>query len=382
LTLSLARSAYTGGDPRELLTHELAGEQTLRVHLLDQVLVAAYPDQGERDHATYWLGWLAHNMNTQPSGPTRDLSWWQIPGWITRWQVGLAGGLLGWLVGSLVGGLLGGIVFEFEEGFEYSPTGGLVFTLVVGLGGGLVIGLVTGLVSGLGVRGIAPRSMTIRRPTRRDLRRGRWVGLRVGLGIGLLVGLMVGLTEGLMSGPDPDELKYWLVFGLKYGLGFGLVFALVAWLVDVWRIPLAATLDATPRSVFQRDVRSQLVGGLMGGLACVLGFGLLLGLIGLVGVGAGGLLEGVLSGLVTGLVFGLLVGPLFVLIGGAAPSLRLTEIALRLKGRRVRFMPLLEIALVRQVLRQAGAVYQFRHADLQDRLADRYEAGPMRRRAT
>ena len=33
LALSLARSAYAGGDPRELLTHELAGEQILRVHM-------------------------------------------------------------------------------------------------------------------------------------------------------------------------------------------------------------------------------------------------------------------------------------------------------------------------------------------------------------
>jgi hypothetical protein len=75
-----------------------------------------------------------------------------------------------------------------------------------------------------------------------------------------------------------------------------------------------------------------------------------------------------------------MVGLLFVLAGGAAPSLLLAEIALRLKGRQVRFMPLLETALSRQVLRQAGAVYQFRHADLQDRLADRYEAELMRRR--
>jgi hypothetical protein len=36
---------------------------------------------------------------------------------------------------------------------------------------------------------------------------------------------------------------------------------------------------------------------------------------------------------------------------------------------------LLERALDRQVMRQAAAVYQFRHADLQDRLADRYEVG-------
>jgi hypothetical protein len=42
---------------------------------------------------------------------------------------------------------------------------------------------------------------------------------------------------------------------------------------------------------------------------------------------------------------------------GAARSLRLTEVALRRRGRRVRFMPLLESVLERQVLRQAGAVY-------------------------
>jgi hypothetical protein len=60
---------------------------------------------------------------------------------------------------------------------------------------------------------------------------------------------------------------------------------------------------------------------------------------------------------------------------GAALSLLFTEMALRLQGRGVRFMPLLEKALARQVLRQAGAVYQFRHADLQDRLAARYKAG-------
>ena len=36
---------------------------------------------------------------------------------------------------------------------------------------------------------------------------------------------------------------------------------------------------------------------------------------------------------------------------------------------RVRFIPLLEDAADRQVLRQAGVTYQFRHATLQDRLA-------------
>jgi len=265
--------------------------------------------------------------------------------------------------------------------------------------GGLVGGLVFGLVTGLGVRAVAPRSMTIRRPTRRDLGRGHWAGLRIGLWVGLLVGLVVGLTEGL-SYWGSYGLLVWLVYGLWPGLVHGLVFALVAWLVfalvawlvDVWRTPLVATLDATPRSVYQRDVRSQLVGGLMGVLACLLGFGLLWPLLEF-GVAATGLtmaqyegldfyelLEALPVALAVGLVFGPLVGLLFVLKGGAAPSLVLAEIALLLKGRRVRFMPMLETALARQVLRQAGAVYQFRHADLQDRLADQYQARPTRHR--
>jgi hypothetical protein len=38
----------------------------------------------------------------------------------------------------------------------------------------------------------------------------------------------------------------------------------------------------------------------------------------------------------------------------------------------------LDEALNRQVLRQAGAVYQFRHAALQDRLAETYSQLPTR----
>ena len=71
---------------------ELNDEQALRGHLLDQVIVVAYSDPIERARITYWLGWLADHMNTQRNGPTRDLLWWEIPGWIRRWQLGLVGG--------------------------------------------------------------------------------------------------------------------------------------------------------------------------------------------------------------------------------------------------------------------------------------------------
>ena len=147
-----------------------------------------------------------------------------------------------------------------------------------------------------------------------------------------------------------------LLAGLVGGLAGGLVFGLAGGLVY------------------------GLGGGLGGGLGHGLAFGLMVGLV--VGLVAGlvvglvaGLVVGLVFGLVVGLVFGLVVGLVFGLVFGlgvgAAPSLWLLEVLFFLQGRRVRFLSLLEDALKRQVLRQAGAVYQFRHADLQDRLADR-----------
>jgi hypothetical protein len=64
---------------------------------------------------------------------------------------------------------------------------------------------------------------------------------------------------------------------------------------------------------------------------------------------------------------GLAVG----LVRGRGPALQLAmvEAIWELRRKRVRFMPLLQTALHKQVLRQAGTVYQFRHAALQDLLA-------------
>lgn len=115
------------------------------------------------------------------------------------------------------------------------------------------------------------------------------------------------------------------MFGLVGGLGLGLFSVIWDLVFDVWARPLSASEAATPRTSYRADVRSTTVGGL--------------------GVG---------------------------LVGGQSPRLLFTEVALRLGGSTVRFLPLLETALDRQVLRQAGAVCQFRHAALQDRLADQF----------
>ncbi|MEU6264648.1 Ku protein [Saccharopolyspora shandongensis] len=71
-------------------------------------------------------------------------------------------------------------------------------------------------------------------------------------------------------------------------------------------------------------------------------------------------------GVPTGVLLGGLTGGLAV--GLTTPTLNLTLVQMiwRLRGHRVRFIPLLQTALHKQILRQAGTVYQFRHAALQD----------------
>jgi uncharacterized membrane protein len=381
LTLSLARGAYIGGDPRVLLKRELADESALRGHLLDQVLSAAYPDVSEREHINYWLGWLAHHMNTRRFGATRDLVWWRIPGWVPAWRVGLAG--------TLVGGLAAGLALLITTGIGYMLTSTLPFTPSNALLLMLAVGLLIGYES-LGGEWLAPQSRTIRwLPWRNhhlvSLDAGRsvlvmwpvllaiclvalfgWLGwwwLGAKMGGGLLGRLAVALLAAQLS----------ILF---FGLFFGTVSAAdrrASQFDDI-----AANFDASPRSIYRQDVRSNIAEGALKGLMT----GLLLWLIAAVVLG---LIFEPLTGLRIGLLIGLGAG-LFVGFAfwsepepevGAAASLGLAELALLLQGRRVRFMHLLETALARQVLRQAGAVYQFRHAELQDRLAEQYEThGP------
>jgi hypothetical protein len=335
LTLSLARAAHPV-DPTPLLDAVLDSEHALRRHLLDQTLVTAYPDPRQRAHATYWLGWIAHHMNTQPAGSTRDLPWWHIPTWAPRWQPGLVFGL------------------GFGLGF------GLWFGLWFGLGAGLVFGLVFGLF-GLGFwlvfglfGAIEPHASSVHRPSNREL----LIMLRSGLGLGLVFGLVSGLVAGRVTG----GIVAGLVAGLEAG-GLGFVLGVGFVLLLTWISPVADSAEATPRRTHQQDAQHGLVFGLVFGL----GFGL--------GIGPGGayvfrfgLVFGLVSGLVAGLVFGLVFGGLVSVAG----QLLVTEAVLAMRGRPVRFIRFLEAGVGRQVLRQAGTVYQFRHADLQDRLAERF----------
>jgi hypothetical protein len=115
-------------------------------------------------------------------------------------------------------------------------------------------------------------------------------------------------------------------------------------LVNVWSRPLETLTVTSPAQVYRSDRSRIIVVGLV---------------VEVVGGLVGGLAVGFVDGLAVGLVFGL----------GSAADLHVMGLTWLLRGKRVRFVPLLQAAAERQVLRQVGAVCQFRHAALQDLLA-------------
>ena len=344
LALSLARDTYTSQDPAVLTDPgRFATVEAVREHLIDQVLVIAYPDEHQRVHATLWLAWIAYHM-----GSSRDLPWWDIPSWVSPRNLRLTGGLI---LGLAVG-LASGLVDVLRD----RPLNGLVS----GLGGGLVVGLSAWEVIRMALRhevqikqekrSNRPHVLVPRWPPLREL--GRL--LKPVVWFGLAAGLTAGLAERFTVGLEASGLVAGLGVGLGVGLGFGLLFGLLS----LWATPIADLQSATAASTYRADRRTSMIYGLVAGLGVGLGFGLSLGPRGGVGVGVG---VGVLSAL---------AGALLV---GQVPLVKLTELTLTCQGwGQVHFLRLLEGASEQQVLRQAGTVYQFRHAVLQTHLAGMY----------
>jgi hypothetical protein len=168
---------------------------------------------------------------------------------------------------------------------------------------------------------------------------------------GLLYGLLIGISAGLATASKTGMIAGGIVIGLVVGLSTGWGFGIVC---EDWAPEDYDTTRGTPRAAWRNDQRDGLWWGVVGmmigaGVAAVLGivFGIMFGL-------------GVL------VVFGLLFA---VLYPGTLPQ-RLAFVQLRLRyGLPLRLMRFLDDAYERGVLRTVGAVYQFRHARLQDRLA-------------
>ncbi|MGH3392471.1 MAG: hypothetical protein ACRDOO_26685 [Actinomadura sp.] len=175
-----------------------------------------------------------------------------------------------------------------------------------------------------------------------------------------MVGLAGALDRGLAGG-----LGAGLVGGLLLGLLGGLLFGLLGGLIHWVETPTPADQASTPLMSLRADRSLNLLRTIAGGLV----FGLVIGLWAGFGVG---LEEGLQVGLTTGFGIGLMGG---LVAGRHHAWLAYLVATYRLARRRMlprRLMPFLDDMHRLGLLRAVGPIYQFRHAELQDRLTATY----------
>jgi hypothetical protein len=364
LMVTLAHAVHTsGGDPADLL--KIDTRDALEKHLLDSFIPTAYarflsdrpaakrrPWRAER--ACHWLGYLATHLKALDD--TQDIEWWRLGTSMNLPSRMLVSGV----TSALVSGTLIGLVY----GLTSEPAVASLNVLLNVLGIGLTFGLMHGFGSNLKVGGAFEPSrmrMQIRGGSKRVkenfLPRVRG-GLAGGLIFGAVFGLGTAVWAGLLAYPwTVIALVFgnWLVAGLALGLAVGLVLALVAGLEVI-----ETKTSVSPSALLHTNRTTVLAQMLAVGLPLGLGFGIVVALV-------NGFALGITSGLAAGLTVALGVGTLTAW----GRWVVLVRLWLPLTGR----LPwavnaFLDDAYQRGVLRQAGAVYQFRHARLRDRLAE------------
>ncbi|MEU4499418.1 NACHT domain-containing protein [Streptomyces sp. NPDC023998] len=379
LMVGLARTLYSGAsghNPAALLdATQFASPRALRDHLLSAFIPSVYaPAQAGRgtghrrrwkpEQAQRWLGYLAMHMHQLN---THDLAWWQLGTTMRRSSRMLVVGFLAALAFGVTTGI-GNLAVDLvatSHGLGFAIVRGLMVGLLHGLVGGLAFGLAYGLVSRHGPAW--PSRVRIHGQIRE--RRAKFVPrLLLGLGLGVPAALVLELVDrslivwlGLEDGLD-GGLMGGLVFAPEIGLGAGLVLGLTAWLEAPIEISSAVSASDLLKANRRNAVFQMLV--------WLLALGLPAGI-------AMGLMAGPMSGLLAGLEFGL--GGAFgcgLTLTAWGQWVAMPRTWLPLTGRLPwALTAFLDDACQRGVLRQSGAVYQFRRAELRNVLVEQHEAG-------
>ncbi|UKY53504.1 NACHT domain-containing protein [Streptomyces inhibens] len=395
LMVMLARAVYSDtpdNDPVSLLdTRRFGSAEKLEDHLLDNFTATVYrplpehrPGRRPRraydpERAQYWLGYLAHHLTRLD---TPNLEWWRLGCGLRR----ATRTLVTALVISLTIGLVDCVVGTLFDSLEFQLMDGMV----AGLLSGLMFGIAYWFLVAAKDAPVQPSGVRIRLSggdmrifgKERKTRRRALARLGIGLLCGLVFGVGYGFARGVLKGVlSHVSLPTYLVIGLDDGIIYGLVFALGAGpafgLLTLLETPLDIRSAVNPVSLLRTNCRTVTTQFLVWAPA----FGLL------VGFGSGVVVRpmpAILGPLVWNLTASLKLGVISGLGGALGYALGLTawgqwavfaRIWLPLTGRLPwSVVAFLEDAYQRGVLRQAGAVYQFRHARLQHHLARAYRA--------
>jgi hypothetical protein len=411
LLVMLARTIYNDtphGNPTDLLdAGRFPTQDALEEHLFSAYLTALYdPRRTVRsgtgkatwtDHqARRWLGHLADHLTRLN---THDITWWRLDATLRRRTRVLVIGLVAVPVGGIVG-VLGYLVADYFSG---TPIDGSQFPHgLLETGTGLVAGLVAGLLNETRA-GRSPERLRLR-PSRqsvpappralREIGAELVIGFSAGLAFSLASWLIYGFAydfsrpfAGLFVRAFAPPLVTWLpatgvlthvAAGLILGFLVGTLYAFVNTVVYVFSGPNDRSSAVSPWDLLSTDREVTLfrVG--------LVGFTVLLVNFILVGDRYGDVLGNgfVRQGLLYGLLYGSFAALTRLFLSAWGGWLLYARLWLPLSGRlpwRPRLF--LDDAHDRGVLRQSGAVYQFRHVRLRDHLVGRHRAEEGRRQS-
>lgn len=399
LMVGLARAVYSDSpdrDPAELLDrNRFPTPESIEEHLLDKFVPTVYGElatgaedkRWEVDRVRHWLGYLADGLDRRGTG---DLEWSRMgskPSLATRVLLvmvvmGGCAALASWAIFPAVRALFG---MPVSAGLVLRD--GLVMAPAIAVSCGLLT-----LLTRVRKRH-APRPMHAR--LGHVEKSGHRAGFRRGVGRRFLLGMLAGAMSGVgctvwslaaevpWRGWDPGApagsilnraLIEAVVLAIVFGVPCGIMLAYAA----VRELPVNLTTVPSPADSLV-DNRTMV---LRGAGVCLIGMTFLIAVLGL---GVMSVLEAVLPppwtlvwDFRTGLVLGAMIG-FYVSLGWVVMFtawghwLVLTRLRLPVLGRLPWSVGIfLDDAYRRGVLRQSGAVYQFRHARLQEHLAKSY----------
>jgi hypothetical protein len=349
LMVGLARAIYNPRpgevagalrDPAELCAPGLTNRASVEYLLFDEFIPAAYrhdPDsRWNVRHAQKWLAFLAWQLEYRTAGP--DLAWWQLRLAVPR----LARGL------TVVTGVVVGGVTAVAGGFGYSGNGRFVWAGVVA-----VVGAIVGVRAAKRPLPMPAGGIRWKRPSLRVM--------LVGVGFGAVY-MVIGLA-----------LRAGLVLAFEIGISIGALAGLFAWIVTQQGAPLDIRSATSPPAALARDRRGAIVTGVGAGVALYAAFIVLSATLSI--LNGGSVTDTITYVTRHTLVFWVGIGAIaaaVVTLKRAWPFYGLARIWLAARHWLPwQLMGFLADAHNRGVLWQAGAVYQFRHIELQRRTASR-----------
>ncbi|GGU90163.1 hypothetical protein GCM10010211_65940 [Streptomyces albospinus] len=386
LMVTLARAVYSDTpdtDPATLLdTRRFGSPEDLEDHLLDNFTATVYRPRPEHrpghhrafdpERAQYWLGYLAHHLTRLD---TPNLEWWRLGCGLRRSTRTLTTALviclaIG-LVDCVVGALFDPLEFQLADGLVAGLMSGLMF----GIAYWFMVAAKDAAVEPSGVRMklFGRQGKSMRRPLPR---------LVIGVLCGFVFGCGYGFVRGVINGfffhiSLPTSLAVGLGDGILYGLFFALGAGPTFGLLTLLETPLDIRSAVNPVSLLRANSRTVAAQFLVWGptFGLLVGFGSEMAIRPMSAV-LGPLVWNVTAALKLGVIGGLggVLGYVLSLTAWGQWAV-LARIWLPLTGRLPwSVVTFLEDAYQRGVLRQAGAVYQFRHARLQHHLAREYRA--------